>query len=311
MKVAAIAGGVGGAKMADGLARVLPAQHLTIIVNIADDFEHFGLHISPDLDTVCYTLAGLANPETGWGRSDESWQALIELERLGAPAWFRLGDRDLATHLERTRRRRAGHKLSQVTADFCRSWGIPVAVLPASDDPVRTIVHTNLGALAFQSYFVEHGCRPRVTGFTFEGIERAGAAPGVLQALRQADLVVICPSNPWVSVDPILGIPGIREAVQGRPVVAISPIIGGQAVRGPAAKMYAELGIQPSAEAVARHYQELLAGFVIDHMDEKEAASIRRLRMPVLVTFTLMKSSKDRIRLARGVLAFCQEQFGI
>src|SRR5258706_10137420 len=249
--IVAFAGGVGGAKLADGLAHCLPPENLTIVVNTGDDFEHWGLKICPDLDTVCYTLAGLANPETGWGRADETFNTLEAISRLGGVDWFRLGDRDLATHLERTRRLREGQPLSQVGRDFCRAWNIGPTILPMTDDPVATLVDTvEQGELAFQEYFVHQRCEPRVRGFRFEGIEKAQPAPGVLEAIRQADAVVFCPSNPWVSVDPILQILTFKG--EGRRVVAVSPIIGGQTVKGPAAKMFAELGIEPPALAAAK-----------------------------------------------------------
>jgi LPPG:FO 2-phospho-L-lactate transferase len=301
MKVVALAGGVGGAKLADGLAQALPPEDLTIIVNTGDDFDHLGLRICPDLDTVCYTLAGLANPETGWGREGETWNALENLSRLGGPGWFRLGDRDLATHLERTRRLAAGDTLSQVTAAFCAAWGVGPRVLPMSDDPVPTIVRTDEGELPFQEYFVARRCEPRVTGFHFMGAAQAAPAPGVLAALAAADAVVICPSNPWVSIDPILNIPGVWAALAARPVVAVSPIVGGQALKGPAAKMYAELGTDPSAAAVAKHYRGLLAGFVLDAVD---AGLVSQLDMPTLVADTIMKDRGHRLRLAQEVLEF-------
>jgi LPPG:FO 2-phospho-L-lactate transferase len=314
MKVVALAGGVGGAKLADGLAMALPPQDLTVIVNIGDDFELLGLNISPDLDTVCYTLAGLANPETGWGRMDETWHAFESLQALGAPTWFHIGDRDLGTHLERTRRLRLGTPLSQVTRDFCQSWGVACRVIPASDDPVPTIVSTDQGRLPFQSYFVERGCQPVVMGFDFTNVLKSTPAPGVLEALQEAGVIVFCPSNPWVSIDPILAIPGIREAVSARPAVAVSPIIGGQAVKGPAAKMYSELGIQPSALAVARHYgprasDGLLSGFVLDRQDQNLESEINALGMKTLVTGTLMKTGQDRVRLASELLQFIQQEF--
>ena len=310
MNVVALAGGVGGAKLADGLAQVLPPENLTIIVNTGDDFVHLGLNISPDLDTVCYTLAGLANPATGWGRAGETWQALESLAQLGGPTWFRLGDGDLGLHLERTRRLRKGQPLSQVTRDFCRAWGVRAAVIPMSDDPTPTWVNTDEGELPFQEYFVHRQCRPHVTGFRFEGMERARPAPGVLEALQQAQLVVICPSNPWVSVDPILAVPGIREVLTksreiGRlRVLAVSPIIRGQTVKGPAAKMYAELGIQPSALSVARHYGALLAGFVLDSQDADLAQAVQELGMRPSVTNTLMVTPADRRRLVEEMLSF-------
>ena len=302
-RIVALAGGVGGAKLAHGLAQVLPPQDLTVIVNTGDDFEHLGLSISPDLDTVCYTLAGLANFETGWGRADESWNAIANLKRLGGPDWFNLGDQDLGTHLERTRRLREGQPLSQITRDFCKAWGVEVTVLPMSDQPVRTIVETDQGNLAFQEYFVHRRCEPRVKGFRFDRLDQAEPAPGVVEAIQSADAVIICPSNPWVSIDPILKVLQ-RSTVHGLPsTVAISPIIGGQTVKGPAAKMYAELGIQPSALAVAEHYRGLLSGVVLDKVDADLAP---RLPTSTLVTNTLMKSLTDRAILAQAVLHFAE-----
>lgn len=304
MKIVALAGGVGGAKLADGLAQVLPAADLTVIVNTGDDFEHFGLTICPDLDTVCYTLAGIANPETGWGRVGETQQALKSVELLGGPTWFWLGDRDLGTHLERTRRLQAGDSLTSITADFCRAWGIRARVLPMSDQPVRTLVSTDEGELAFQNYFVERHCEPIVTGFRFSGLEHAKPAPGVLEALAAADLVTICPSNPWVSIAPILAIAQLRAALAGKCVVAVSPIIGGKAVKGPAAKMFAELGIEPSAFAVAQYYGSLLSGFVLDEVDTAQKSAVRELGIMPLVAATLMQSREDRARLAQHVVDF-------
>jgi LPPG:FO 2-phospho-L-lactate transferase len=300
MKIVALAGGVGGAKLAHGLAQILSPEELTIIVNTGDDFEHYGLYISPDLDTVCYTLAGLANPETGWGRVNETWNVIQNASRLGGPGWFNLGDQDLGTHLERTRRLREGQTLSQITNDFCRAWGVEYTVLPMSDQPVRTIVDTDEGELAFQEYFVHRRCEPRVRGFQFEGVEMAEPAPGAREAIRSADAVVICPSNPWVSIDPILKVIPVME----KPVTAVSPIIGGQTVKGPAAKMYSELGIEPSAFAVANHYRGLATGFVLDKVDSQLDESVRGLNMQTLVTNTLMKSHDDRKRLASDVLNF-------
>ena len=304
LNVVALAGGVGGARLADGLAQILPPENLTVIVNTGDDFEHLGLYICPDLDTVCYTLAGLANPATGWGRSAETWQALETLATLGGPTWFRLGDHDLGMHLERTRRRRLGQPLSQITRHFCRALGIQVTVIPVSDDPVATWVDTGDGALPFQEYFVHRQCQPIVSGFHFIGAEQAHPAPGVLEAIDQADLVVFCPSNPWVSIDPILAIPGLRLAIQSRPTLAVSPIIGGQAVKGPAAKMFAEMGLEPSALAVARHYGKMLKGFILDHIDALQAQEIQSLEIKTYLTNTLMRTIQDRGRLAKEVLKF-------
>ncbi|HKJ27073.1 MAG TPA: 2-phospho-L-lactate transferase [Anaerolineales bacterium] len=301
MKIVALAGGVGGAKLAHGLAMVLPPEDLTVVVNTGDDFEHFGLTICPDLDTVCYNLAEMHNPDTGWGRKDETWQTFNAIEQLGGPSWFRLGDRDLGTHLERTRRLKAGDPLSQITADFCRAWGIPQTVLPMSDQSVPTIVLTEEGELAFQEYFVARRCEPKVTGFRFHNILQAKPAPGVLEAIKAADAVVICPSNPWVSVDPILGVPGVRDALSGKVVVAVSPLVGGKAIKGPAAKMYTELEIEPSAAAVARHYGGLLTGFVLDAIDENLTKFIG---IPTLFTDTIMVEKSDRTKLGDEVLSF-------
>jgi LPPG:FO 2-phospho-L-lactate transferase len=324
MKIVALAGGVGGAKLADGLAQILPPEDLTIVVNTGDDFEHLGLTICPDLDTVCYTLAGLANPDTGWGRAAETFHALKNIEKLGSEAWFRLGDKDLATHIERARRLREGQKLSQITRDFCRAWGVKHTVLPMSDEPVRTIVDTvESGELSFQEYFVHRRCEPRVKGFRFAGLESAKPAPGVLEAMEQVDAVVICPSNPWVSIDPILAVLDLSPtplrlhspplAGEGKGVwkdkvraVAISPIIGRQTVKGPAAKMYTELGIQPSALAVARHYGSRLTHFVLDNVDQMQAAEVENMGIKTLVTNTIMRTPEDRRRLAQDVLNFIQ-----
>jgi LPPG:FO 2-phospho-L-lactate transferase len=286
--------------MAHGLAEHLSPGELTVVVNTGDDFEHLGLSISPDLDTVCYTLAGLANFETGWGRANETWNTITNVETLGGPSWFRLGDQDMATHLERTRRLKEGQRLSQITREFSQAWGIKHTVLPMSDSPVRTIVDTDEGELAFQEYFVRRRCEPRVKGFRFDGIDSAAPAPGVLEAIEKADAVILCPSNPWVSIDPILKV--VREIK--KPVVAVSPIIGGKTVKGPAAKMYLELGIEPSALAVAEHYRHLLSGYVLDHVDAELQEKVNRLHIKTLVTDTLMNHLTDRARLANDVLHF-------
>jgi len=302
LKVVALAGGVGGAKLAHGLAKILPPEDLTVIVNTGDDFEHYGLYVCPDLDTVCYTLAGLANPDTGWGRQDETWNAIGNASRLGGPGWFNLGDQDLGTHLERTRRMKEGQCLSEITHDFCKTWGIQHTVLPMSDQKVRTFVNTEEGELAFQEYFVHRRCEPRVKGFRFEGIESAEPTSGVREAIKSADAIVICPSNPWVSIDPIMKV--LKGEGLGEMVLAVSPIIGGETVKGPAAKMYRELGIEPSALAVANHYRSLAASFVLDSVDRHLQEEIMALGMQVLVTNTLMKSHEDRSRLAQKILRF-------
>jgi LPPG:FO 2-phospho-L-lactate transferase len=308
MKIVALAGGVGGAKLADGLARCLPPGDLTVIVNTGDDFHHFDLRICPDLDTVCYTLAGIANPQTGWGRADERWTVMENLRALGAPGWFNLGDSDLATHLERTRRLKAGKTLSAVTAEFCAAWGVAQRVLPMTDQPVATMVQTrDDGELPFQEYFVHRRCEPAVTGFRFEGIQEASAADGVLESIQSADAVVICPSNPWVSIGPIVALPGLIDALRSAKTVAVSPLIGGQAVKGPAAKMYQDLGIAPSSQAVAEHYRAFLTAMVLDHTDRDEAAQIEHWGIISMVTNIFMSSPEDRQRLAREILAFCEQ----
>jgi LPPG:FO 2-phospho-L-lactate transferase len=304
LKIVALAGGVGGAKLAEGLAQVLPPENLTIIVNTGDDFDHLGLRICPDLDTVCYTLAGLANPDTGWGRANETWNALDNLETLGGPTWFRIGDKDLSTHLERTRRLNNGNKLSQITQVFCRSWGILPTVIPMSDEVVSTKVYTDIGVMPFQEYFVQRKCLPTVKGFKFDGVEKSQPAPGVLDAIELSDAIIICPSNPWVSIDPILGVPQIRSALAERKVIAVSPIIGGLAIKGPAAKMFSDLGIQPSAIAVAQHYENMIKGFVFDKTDSGLLEEIYHLGISPYVTDSIMRTREDRNRVAGEVLDF-------
>lgn len=303
MKITALAGGVGGAKLAAGLQDRLDDGALTVVVNTGDDFTHLGLRICPDLDTVCYTLAGIANLEYGWGRAGETFRALAEIERLGGPAWFRLGDLDLATHLERTRRLNAGEPLSQVCAELCARWGVRARVLPMSDQETPTLVITRAhGELPFQEYFVRLRCEPPVAGFRFDHIETAEAAPGVLDAIHAAHAVVICPSNPWVSIAPILAVPGIRAALDQKIVLAVSPIIAGKAIKGPAAKMYAELGIEPSAQAVAQGYGSLLSGFVLDALDAGQAVALEKAGLKTLVTNTVMSSAAERAQLAAVML---------
>ncbi len=303
--VLALSGGVGGAKLALGLARVLPPGGLTVVANTGDDFEHLGLHVAPDLDTLTYALAGLDNPETGWGRRDETWSFMAALAELGGETWFRLGDRDLAMHVERTRRLRNGETLSAITAELTRRLGIGSRILPMSDDKVRTRVETREGVLDFQHYFVGRQCAPRVTGFTFAGADAAAAHPDFLVALRHPGLraVIICPSNPFISIDPILALPGLRDALAAAaaPVIAVSPIIAGRAVKGPTAKMMTELGLTVDPLTVAAHYHGLIDGYVMDDADSQMAAM---LDLPVETTRTLMQSLEDREALARAVLDF-------
>jgi LPPG:FO 2-phospho-L-lactate transferase len=301
--VLALSGGIGGAKLALGLARVLPPADLLVVANTGDDFEHLGLHISPDIDTLMYTLAGLDNPATGWGRRDETWSFMATLATLGGADWFRLGDRDLAVHVERTRRMRLGQTLSAITADLCRRLGVGPRVLPMSDDPVRTRLRTDDGWLDFQDYFVRLQCRPVVREIAFEGAPAARPHPDFLAALQSERLraVVICPSNPFLSVEPILALPGVRAAIAAcpRPVVAVAPIVGGRAIKGPTAKMMAELGITVGAAAVAERYGDLLDAYIVDSADAAEAAALDPLVTPAP---TVMTSLADRERLARVVL---------
>jgi LPPG:FO 2-phospho-L-lactate transferase len=302
--VVALCGGIGGAKLALGLSRVVPGGDLMVVANTGDDFEHLGLAISPDLDTIMYTLAGLADPRRGWGRRDETWSFMAAFAALGGETWFALGDGDLATHVERTRRRAAGEALSTITADFCRRLAIATRLVPMTDDIVRTRLRTDMGWLGFQDYFVRRRCAPAVLEVAYDGAATAGAHPDVLAALRDPRLraVVICPSNPFLSIEPILAVPSLREAIErcAAPVVAVSPIIAGRAVKGPTAKMMSELGLQASAAAVARRYQDLLDAYVLDHADAADAAE---LGIPVTLAHTLMVTLADREDLARRVLA--------
>jgi LPPG:FO 2-phospho-L-lactate transferase len=282
----------------------MPADDLMVIANTGDDFEHLGLAISPDLDTVMYALAGLQEEQRGWGRRDETWTFMAALAALGGETWFQLGDGDLAIHVERTRRLRKGENLSSITADFCRRLGVPARIVPVTDDKLRTRLDTDEGWLAFQDYFVRRQCAPAVREVLYEGAATARPHPEVLAALGSPRLrtVVICPSNPLLSIEPILAVAGMREAIArcAAPVLAVSPIIGGRAVKGPTAKIMAELGLQVSAAAVAKRYRDLLDGYVIDDTD---ASSVHGLAFPVTVTRTLMQTSEDQEGLARHVLA--------
>ena len=301
--VVALSGGVGGAKLALGLSRILPADNLLVVANVGDDFEHLGLHISPDVDTLMYTLAGLDNMTLGWGRRDETWSFMETLAALGGETWFRLGDRDLAVHVERTRRLRRGETLSAITADFCHLLGVGPRVLPATDDRVGTKLRTDEGWLDFQDYFVRLQCRPVVRELAFDGAENARPHPDVLAALGDDRLraVIICPSNPFISIEPILAAPGMRVALSNcaAPVVAVSPVIGGRAIKGPTAKMMMELGMTPSAAAVANRYGGLLDGYVMDTEDEDEAAHVAA---KVTLAATLMTNMAEREELARILL---------
>jgi LPPG:FO 2-phospho-L-lactate transferase len=285
---------------------VLPPGELSMVVNTADDFDLWGLHICPDLDTVMYTLAGISNPETGWGIVDESFETLNMLERYGEETWFRLGDRDLATHILRTSRMRSGETLTEVTAGLSAVLGVDSAVLPMSDDPVFTVLETAEGRLEFQEYFVRRGQRDEVLAIELRGIQDARPTERVLAAISGADAIVLCPSNPVVSVGPILALPGMKEALtsSSAPKVAVSPIVGGRALKGPADRMLASLGHEVSAAGVARMYAGLVGGMVIDRTDEEERAGIEALGMRVLVTQSVMRDAEDRARLASETLEF-------
>lgn len=304
-RVLALCGGIGGAKLVLGLDSVLAAGGLTVVVNTGDDFAHLGLHVSPDLDTVLYTLAGLSDPVRGWGRADESWNFMAALTALGGASWFALGDRDLAVHVERTRRLSAGETLTSIVADMARRLNVKARIVPMTDSPVRTIVHTADGPLPFQDYFVRQACAPVVTAIAFAGAAQARPNPAFVAAVADTKLsaIVISPSNPYLSIDPILAVPGVREALQRAtvPVIVVSPLIGGAAVKGPTAKIMGELGVAVTSRAIAHHYAGLIDGLVID---ETDAADADRLAVPVAVTRTLMKTIDDRRDLARAVLAF-------
>lgn len=308
VKIVALAGGVGGAKLADGLYRVLPPDTLTVIGNTADDLEMFGVHISPDLDTVMYTLAGLANPAMGWGVVNDTFTTLGMLERYGEDVWFRLGDADFATHLKRTAGLRAGQRLTDVTASLTASLGIRARLLPMCDELVATEVETPEGWRDFQDYFVRRRHEDRVTQVRFAGIEQARMTPEVADALAQADATILCPSNPLVSIGPILAVPGLRDALVASPAVkvAVSPIVGGKALKGPADQMLAAQGMEVSAYGIARGYVNMLDALTIDLLDAADAPRIEGLGMAVQVAQTVMHNDTDRQHLARAVLAFAE-----
>jgi LPPG:FO 2-phospho-L-lactate transferase len=301
-QVVCLSGGVGGAKLLAGLQRILAPGALTAIINTGDDFDHLGLRICPDIDTALYTLAGLANTELGWGRREETWGFMQALETLGGETWFRLGDHDLGLHVARTQRLKAGESLEAITRKIAERLHIPSIVLPMTNDAVRTTIQTAEGDLDFQHYFVRLRCQPALEGIRFKGVEKAEIAPGVIAALRQRlDAILIAPSNPYLSVDPILSLPGMCELLRenGAPVIAVTPIIGGDAVKGPTAKIMRELGRDISAFAIAEHYRGLIDGFVLD---ERDAYLADTFNMPLSVTDTLMKSMEDRERVARIAL---------
>jgi LPPG:FO 2-phospho-L-lactate transferase len=304
-----LAGGVGGGKFCRGLTTVLPPKRLAVVVNTADDFVHLGLHISPDIDSVLYALADRNDPERGWGLAGETWNFLAALERLGGEAWFKLGDRDLATHVLRTEALAAGRTLSEVTALLARRLEVAHTVLPMTDDAVRSVVDTDEGPLAFQDYFVRRQCKPQFRGVMFRGAANAEPSQGFRQALDRAHAIVVTPSNPFVSIDPILALPGIKDALRQsrRPLVAVSPIVGGEAVKGPLAKMLRELGAEPSALGVARHYGRLVDGWLIDRVDRNLASAIEALGCRVKVCNTMMRTLDDKRRLAHDAVGLAFE----
>jgi LPPG:FO 2-phospho-L-lactate transferase len=302
MNVLALSGGVGGAKLALGLAHTLPNENLTIVANTGDDFTHLGLRICPDIDTVVYTLSNLANKERGWGRQNESWNFMAAFSRLGGEDWFNLGDGDLAMHVCRSLEMANGKSLTEITDHIASTLSIGPTILPMSDDPIATIIETSDGLLPFQHYFVRDRCEPAVRGFRFDGIETAKPNPKLMNLLDGGtlDAVIITPSNPFVSIDPILSLAGVRDALQmlSSPIIAVSPIVGGQALKGPAAKMMTELGLPSSALEVAKHYLGLIDGFVIDETDAAQAGEISNLGMKVKVAQTIMRDLDDRKQLA-------------
>lgn len=303
MKVVTITGGVGGAKFVLGLQHCNEVKNLTAIVNTGDDFQHLSLHVSPDIDTLLYTLSGHANTALGWGREGESWNFMSALKSLGGPEWFNLGDGDLALHVLRTERIKRGEPLSVITSGFADAWAIGTSVLPMSNDPVATWLETDEGPLPFQNYFVEFQCRPIVSAIRFEGATEARPAPGVVEAIADADAVFIAPSNPYLSVDPVLAVPGIIAALQdtAAPVIAISPLVGGKAVKGPTTKLMTELGIDPDNNAIAAHYNGIITGLLYDHSDAPPS------ELPARATATLMTDLESKVAVARAALDFAVE----
>lgn len=306
----ALCGGIGGAKLALGLSRALAPEALTIVVNTGDDFEHLGLTICPDIDTVTYTLAGLADPIRGWGRVDESWAAFDELKRLGGPGWFQLGDKDLGLHFARRSLLDAGVSLSEVTKRIARSLGVDHEIAPMTDGKVRTMIDTDTGLLPFQHYFVRERCAPVARNIWYAGAPDSQPSPALLRTLSNPDLavVIICPSNPYLSIDPILALPGVRESLRRlhAPVIAVAPIVGGKAIKGPTAKIMRELGTEPSAAAVARHYADILDGYVVDSTDANTIDETSS-RLRLLACKIVMKTLEDKVELARRCLNFAAE----
>ena len=311
VKYLALSGGVGGAKLAVGLTHAVPPEELAVLVNTGDDFEHLGLHVSPDLDTLLYTLAGINNPTTGWGRDAETWSFMGALEEVGAPTWFRVGDKDLALNVLRTHALRSGTTLNEFTADIAERWGIASRIIPMSNETVRTVIETEIGPLDFQDYFVRRRCEPVAQSIQFRGASDAAPVAELEEIMTAGSLaaVIICPSNPYLSIDPILSVPGIRDALRrcGAPVVAVSPVVSGESLKGPTAKIMNELGIICSATAIAQHYRGLINGLLIDTDDASLAADIADLGMAVKLSNIVMRSAEDRCALAKMVVQFAGE----
>ncbi len=305
-----LSGGVGGAKLVLGMSHILAPEQLTVVTNTGDDFDHYGLRICPDTDTVLYTLSGLSDQQQGWGRSDESWRFMQALQELGGDGWFNLGDTDLALHLIRTQALADGKTHTQVTQSLAKTMGIELTLLPMTDDCVATQVMTTTGLLDFQHYFVREQCVPEVTGFSFRGLSKAHINPQLVQLFEnQPNAIIIAPSNPYVSIDPILKLPKLLQKLQHiqTPIVAVSPIVGGNAIKGPAAKMMFELGLDVSALAIAEHYKGVIHGLVIDHQDDKYTSAIEALGITVRVAPTIMHDLNSRIDLARICVDFAQQ----
>ena len=310
-RILAITGGVGGAKLCLGLGKILGSEELAFVVNSADDFRHLGLHVSPDIDTLVYTLSGTANTDTGWGRCDEGWLFMQALKDLGGEDWFALGDKDLAMHVERTRLLAEGRSLSEVTKHLASALGIEVPIFPMCDESLRTLVRTDKGVLDFQTYFVRECCEPTVEGFIYDGADESRVSPALRAWLDETPPsgIILCPSNPYVSIDPILQVNGMRDLLKDcpAPVIAVSPVVAGQAIKGPTVKMMRDLGISNTAESVAAYYADFLDGFVLDTEDEGYAPGIRALGLEAAVTSTVMRSLDDRIALARDCLEFIDQ----
>lgn len=310
MKITAFSGGVGGAKLAVGLQEILPPGDLTVIVNTADDFEHWGLNICPDLDTMMYTLAGVIDEKNGWGRADETYHIMDAMGKIGAEEWFTLGDRDMATHLRRTEWLRQSISLTEVTERLRRSFGVPSTILPMSDNPVQTLVHTDEGDLPFQHYFVRCRCEPMVIDLTYVGADQAHPSEAVLDAIDQADAIIFCPSNPYLSIDPILSVRNLKKAVRkaNKPKIKVSNIVGGEAIKGPAAKMMGEMGKDVNPLTVVQHYGDLINGFVLDEQDKSQHKSIAKsAKVELMVTNTVMDSMEIKCELAQSVLDFAKQ----